>query len=81
MYKPGTSATRIAALQRLFDEATLGKSAYHSVLMQNNTGMPFEVAAVAWRRYVGCAKYSDQALDAMRAFRDVYVDTAPEQVP
>jgi hypothetical protein len=76
-YKKDTPAPVIAALTTLFNE----KAAYHSVLMQNNTEMPFEVAAVAWRHYVGCEKYTPAALDAMRAFRDVYVDTAPEQVP
>ena len=81
MYKKGTPAATIAKLQSLFNEKSLGKSAYHSVLMQNNSEMPFEVAAVAWRHYVGCEKYSDKAIAAMRAFRNVYVDTAPEQIP
>jgi len=49
--------------------------------MQNNSEMPFEVAAVAWRNYVGCPKFNDKSIAALRAFRDVYVDTAPEQVP
>ncbi len=81
MYKEGAPAGRIAALQNLFNEESLGKPAYHSALMQNNSEMPFEVAAVAWRKYVGCEKYSDGALAALRAFRDVNVDKAPEQVP
>ncbi len=80
MYKKGTPNATIAVLQKLFNEDAQGTPAYHSVLMQNNTEMPFEVAAVAWRNYVGCPKYSLQAVEAMRAFRDVYVDTAPEQV-
>jgi hypothetical protein len=80
-YKPGTSPARIAQLKKLFDENVLGKPGYHSVLMQNNTKMPFEVAAVAWRHYVGCPKFTDKSIPAMRAFRDVYVDTAPEQIP
>ena len=49
--------------------------------MQNNTKMPFEVAAVAWRHYVGCPKFTDKSIAALRAFREVYVDTAPEKVP
>ena len=81
-YKPGTPAPRIAQLQTLFNEPVLDSgNGYHSVLMQNNTKMPFEVAAVAWRHYVGCPKFSDQAIEAMRAFREVYVDQGPEQVP
>jgi len=81
MYRKGTPNTTITALQKLFNENAQGKPAYHSVLMQNNTEMPFEVAAVAWRNYVGCEKYSLEAVEAMRAFREVYVDTAPEQIP
>jgi hypothetical protein len=81
-YKPGTSAARIAQLQALFNEPVLSSgNGYHSVLMQNNTDMPFEVAAVAWRHYVGCAKFTDKSIAALRDFRQVYVDTAPEKIP
>jgi hypothetical protein len=80
-YKPATPKGRIGQLQRLFDEPVLGKNAYHSVLMENNTGMPFEVAGVAWRHYVGCKTFTAESIAALRAFRDVYVDTAPEQIP
>jgi hypothetical protein len=81
MYKPGTPAATIKQLEVLFNGKALGKPAYHSVLMQNNTDMPFEVAAVAWRHYLGCEKFSPQAITAMSDFRDVYIDTAPEQIP
>ncbi|MEJ7798266.1 MAG: DUF3105 domain-containing protein [Solirubrobacteraceae bacterium] len=81
-YKPGTPKGRIAQLQTRFNGPVLDSgNGYHSVLMQNNTKMPFEVAAVAWRRYIGCEKFTDAALPAMSAFRDVYVDKAPEQIP
>jgi hypothetical protein len=82
MYKPGTAAGRISQLLTLFNEPVLdsGKG-YHSVLMQNNTKMPFAVAAVAWRHYVGCPEFTDKSLAAMRDFREVYVDTAPEKIP
>jgi hypothetical protein len=80
-YKPGTPAPRIAQLQSLFDEQSQGKAGYHSVLMQNNSKMPFAVAAVAWRHYVGCPAFTDRSIAALRDFRAVYVDTAPEQIP
>jgi hypothetical protein len=80
-YKKGAPPGEIAQLQSLFNEKSLGKSAYHSVLMENNTDMPFAVAAVAWRHYLGCEKFSAQAITAMSDFRDVYIDTAPEQIP
>jgi len=81
-YKPDTAPGRISQLQTLFNEPVLDSgNGYHSVLMQNNTKMPFEVAAVAWRHYVGCPEFTDQSLAAMREFRRVYVDKAPEQIP
>jgi hypothetical protein len=82
MYKPGTAAGRISQLQTLFNEKVLDSgNGYHSVLMQNNTKMPFAVAAVAWRHYVACPEFTDKSLVAMRDFRTVYVDTAPEKIP
>jgi hypothetical protein len=80
-YAKGTPALRIAQLQQLYNESALGKPAYHSVLMRNNTNMPFAVAAVAWRHYVGCSAFTDKTIPALRAFRELYVDKAPEQIP
>ena len=81
-YKPGTPAATIGQLQKLYDEDVLGSGeGYHSVLMQNNTKMPFEVAAVAWRHHIGCEKFTPAAIPAMSAFRELYVDTAPEKIP
>lgn len=81
-YKPGTSQATIAKLMELYNRPVLDSPAgYHSVLMQNNTKMPFEVAAVAWTHYIGCPTFSDAAIPALDAFREVYVDKAPEQVP
>jgi hypothetical protein len=82
MYKPGAPQESIAALQKLYEEDVLdsGKS-YHMVLMQNNSKMPFQTAAVAWQHYVGCNDLSPAALEAMRTFRDRFVDQGPEFVP
>jgi hypothetical protein len=81
-YKPGTSKRVVAQLQTLFNEKVKGgPSGYHMVLLQNNTKMPFQVAAVAWRHHIGCDKVDAKTWDALRAFRDSYVDTAPEAVP
>ena len=82
MYKPGTPRRRIQQLETLFGEPVAGgPESYHMVLMENNSNMPFAVAAVAWRNYVGCREFNDRVFDAVRAFRDRYVDKAPEQVP
>ena len=87
-YKPDSPRPRIAQLQKLYDAPVADRqfdevpaNGYHSVLKQNNSKMPFAIAAVAWRNYLGCKTYSPKAIDAMRDFREVYVDTAPEQIP
>ena len=51
------------------------------VLMQNNSGMRPQVAAVAWRHSMTCDEFTPAALDAFRTFREALVDKAPEQVP
>jgi Protein of unknown function (DUF3105) len=53
----------------------------HVILTANQTGMPFEVAATAWRHYVGCRKVNDATFDALRDFKIEYRDQAPEHVP
>jgi hypothetical protein len=81
-YKPTTPKRVVAQLQTLFNEQVKGApNGYHMVLLQNNTKMPFQVAAVAWRHYVGCNAVNNKIWDALRAFRDTYVDMAPEAVP
>ena len=81
-YRPGTERSVVTQLERLFNEDVAGSGgAYHSVLMQNNTKMPFEVAAVAWRHYMACREFTPKSIEALRTFREELVDTAPEKVP
>jgi hypothetical protein len=49
--------------------------------MRNNTKMPFQVAAVAWRHYMACREFTPEAIAALRTFREELVDQAPEKVP
>ncbi len=81
-YKPGTPTGVVSQLTTLFNEDVADSGgAYHMVLMQNNSKMQPQVAAVAWRHYMSCNEFTPAALDAFRAFRDALVDKAPEQVP
>lgn len=80
-YRPGTPKRRIDALETLGVERLRGSAGYHVLVFQNNTRMPYAVAAVAWRRYVGCRRYNTRTLSALRAFRRAYTDRAPELVP
>jgi hypothetical protein len=79
-YRPGTPKTEIAQLETLASEALNGKNAYKILLFENNTKMPYAVAATAWGHYIGCPTFkSPQVFDALRDFRVRYVDKGPEQ--
>ena len=81
MYRPGTPQKVIDQLSALFDERVNGTPGYHQLLLQNDTKMPYAVAAVAWGKFVGCPNVNDKTFDALRAFRARFVDKAPEFVP
>lgn len=80
-YAPGTPQRRIAQLQALQGEPVKGSPGYHMMLFENNTDMPYEVAAVAWTRSLTCKTFNEQTFDAIRVFRDRFVDKGPEFIP
>ena len=51
------------------------------LLFQNNTNMPFAIAATAWTHLLGCPKMNNQVFDAIRTFRAAYTDKGPEFIP
>lgn len=77
-YKPGTPKKLVAQLETLVSEPLNGKDGYKALLFQNDTGMPYAVAATAWGHLIGCKKASDAMFDALRDFRVKYVDKGPE---
>jgi hypothetical protein len=80
-WKPGTPQNVIDTLQAIFNEPLKGKSGYHQLLFENNTNMPFQVAAASWQHYLGCPKWNQNVIDAIRAYREQYVDKGPEFIP
>jgi hypothetical protein len=76
-YAPGTPNRVIGQMRTLFAE----QGSYHDLLFENNTKMPYQVAATAWTHLIGCTKVTPQMWDALRAFRITYTDKAPEQIP
>ena len=81
-YKPRTPTAVVTQLTTLFNEDVADSgNAYHMALMQNNSRMQPQVAAVAWRHSMTCNEFTPAAIGAMRTFRDALVDKAPEQVP
>jgi hypothetical protein len=75
-FKPGAPATVRGALKKLYDE---DKDLV--VLTPDTATMPFEVAASAWGRFVGCTSYNDKVPDAFRTFRDAWRLKGPEYFP
>ncbi|QEC46903.1 DUF3105 domain-containing protein [Baekduia soli] len=77
----GTPEKTIQQLNALFNEKLKGVVGYHQLLFQNQTKMPFAVAAVAWTHVLGCKTMNPQVFDAFRAFRERFVDKGPELIP
>jgi Protein of unknown function (DUF3105) len=77
-YKPGTPKATISGLEAFMAEQQDG---YHMLMFQNTTKMPYAVAATAWGQLLGCKTMDDKVYDALRTFRERYIDKGPEQVP
>jgi hypothetical protein len=77
-YKPGTPKPVVTQLEALFQESSQG---YHMLLFENTTGMKYQVAATAWGQLLGCPQMNSKVFDAVRTFRERYIDKGPEVVP
>jgi hypothetical protein len=49
-----------------------------TIVAPNDTGMRFELAVTAYRRLLGCPRFSEQALDAVQLFRGRFLGSGPE---
>ncbi len=76
-YRKGAPKQEIDQMKALFAE----NGGYHSLLFENQTSMDAEVAATAWTQVLTCPEVTDKTWDAMRTFRDRYIDQGPESVP
>ena len=77
-YKPGTPAETVDQLDALLAEQNDG---YHMLLFENPTNMDAQVAATAWGHSLTCPEMNDKVFDAIRTFRNEYIDKGPEKVP
>ncbi len=80
-YAPGTPKRTIDQLETLGSESYKGTPGYQIMVFENNTKMPYQVAAVAWTHILGCKTMNNGVFDAIRAFREQYTDKAPELIP
>lgn len=61
----------LRALQMLVPQGT--------IVAPDTTGMRYEVAAAAYRRLLGCARFTDATVDAIRLFRGRHIGTGPDR--
>ena len=80
-YRAGLGNRLAPQLETLFNEEVNGTAGYHTVLLENNTGMSPAIAATAWTQMLTCRQASPKVFDALRAFRERYIDKGPEFVP
>jgi hypothetical protein len=60
----------LKTLQSAFPEGT--------IVAPNATGMRFELAVLAYRRLLGCPRFTDGTLDAVQLFRGRFLGSGPE---
>ncbi len=78
-YKKGSSRkTRLQMQSLLAESFNDHPGGYKMLLFENNTNMPYAVAATAWTHLIGCPTVTDKTWDALRDFRNTYVDKGPE---
>jgi hypothetical protein len=75
-YRPGTPKSVVDQLESLFND-----DSQYMLLFQNGTGMPYQVAAVAWTHILGCRQFNPRVPDAIRAFKKAYTLKGPEYIP
>jgi hypothetical protein len=82
--KPSAPRDVRQKIRALFDEDT------YQMIVVGRENMPYEVAATAWSadptplgtgRTLGCPKWSDAVIDALRTFRDEHRSNGPEPIP
>jgi hypothetical protein len=72
-FREGLSDQDVDALKTLQEAAPDG-----TIVAPNATRMPFEIAVVAYRRLLGCPRFTTQALDAVQLFRGRFMGSGPE---
>jgi hypothetical protein len=72
-FREGLSDPDVDALKKLQEAAPDG-----TIVAPNATRMPFEIAVVAYRRLLGCPRFTAQALDAVQLFRGRFMGSGPD---
>ena len=84
-FQPDLPGDARGALRTLFEE-----DSHQLVVTPNQTQMPYAVAATAWNadppplgsgQTLGCPRYNERVLDALRAFAGEHRGNGPEPIP
>lgn len=70
-----------ATVEKLTKLVEASEDGYHILLFQNQTNMPYEVAATAWDHLIGCETFNAKTTRALGEFWKTYVDKGPEFEP
>lgn len=73
-YRPGLDDERLAQLRTLQTVVPRG-----TIVTPGASGMRYEVAVAAYRRLLGCMRFTDAAIDAIRLFRGRYIGIGPDR--
>lgn len=77
-YAEDTPDATVEQLTKLAEDSDGG---YHLLLFQNQTNMPYAVAATAWDHLIGCKTFNAKTTQAIGEFWKTYVDKGPEFEP
>ena len=73
-YRPRLDDERLAQLRTLQSVVPNG-----TIVAPDTSGMRYEVAVAAYRRLLGCMRFTDAAIDAIRLFRGRYIGIGPDR--
>lgn len=73
-YRPGLERKRLAQLRSLQTVVPSG-----TIVTPDTSAMPYEVAVAAYRRLLGCQRFTDAAIDAIRLFRGRHIGIGPDR--
>lgn len=73
-YRRGLESERLAQLRSLQSVVPSG-----TIVTPDTSGMRYEVAVAAYRRLLGCPRFTDAAIDAIRLFRGRHIGIGPDR--
>lgn len=72
-YRPPLSEDRVEQLEELQKAVPVG------TIVAPYEGMPYALAVTAWRRLLGCRRFAEGTIDAVRLFRGRFIGSGPDR--